>query len=98
MRTVAVTELKAQLSEHLAKVKAGEEILITERGRPIARIQPLRGEEHWDAHTLDLARRGIVKLPDKPLDVKAFLALPRVADPEGALLKALLAEREEDWR
>ena len=98
MKPVGVTDLKSHLSEHLVRVKAGEEILITERGRPIARLQPLRGEEHWDAHTLDLARRGIVKLPARPLDMKAFLALPRVADPEGAVLKALLAEREEDWR
>lgn len=39
-RTVGVRELKAQLSEYLRQVKAGETILITEHGRPIGRIIP----------------------------------------------------------
>lgn len=38
--TVGVRELKAQLSEYLRHVKAGETVIITERGRPIGRIVP----------------------------------------------------------
>ena len=37
MRTATVSKLKASLSEYLRQVKAGEEVLVTERGRPIAR-------------------------------------------------------------
>jgi prevent-host-death family protein len=37
---VGVRELKAQLSEYLRRVKAGETVIITERGRPIGRIVP----------------------------------------------------------
>jgi prevent-host-death family protein len=33
-----VRELKNQLSSYLARVKAGEEITVTEHGRPIARL------------------------------------------------------------
>lgn len=99
MNSVGIAELKAQLSEYLARVKAGEELLITERGRPIARIQPLRHADDWDAQTLDQARRGILRLPAKSLDVAAFLALPRAVDADGAVLRELLAERaQEDWR
>jgi prevent-host-death family protein len=36
--TVGVRELKNQLSSYLDRVKAGEEITITEHGRPIARL------------------------------------------------------------
>ena len=39
-QSVGVRELKAQLSEYLRRVKAGETILITERGRPIGRLSP----------------------------------------------------------
>ena len=35
-----VSELKAGLSAYLARVKRGEEIVVTERGEPIARIVP----------------------------------------------------------
>jgi prevent-host-death family protein len=38
MTTVAVRELKNRLSEYLRKVKAGERVVITERGRAIATI------------------------------------------------------------
>jgi prevent-host-death family protein len=38
MTTVAVRELKNRLSEYLRKVKAGERVVITERGRAVAVI------------------------------------------------------------
>lgn len=52
---VGVRELKAKLSEYLARAADGEEIEVTDRGRPIARLVPLpspsglaRGiEEGW---------------------------------------------------
>jgi len=41
MKSATVSKLKATLSEYLARVKAGEEVLVTERGIPIAKIIPL---------------------------------------------------------
>ena len=41
MDTVGVRELKARLSHHLKRVKAGHSVTVTDRGRPIARIQPV---------------------------------------------------------
>jgi prevent-host-death family protein len=38
--TVGIRDLKAQLSEYLRQVKAGETVIITEHGRPIGRIIP----------------------------------------------------------
>ena len=40
MRTVSVAEAKAHLSELLNQVEAGEEIVITRRGQPVARLAP----------------------------------------------------------
>ena len=40
MQTTSITELKNSLSAYLRNVKAGEEVLITDRGRPIARLVP----------------------------------------------------------
>jgi prevent-host-death family protein len=39
--TVGIRELKTQLSEYLRRVKSGQTIVITERGRPIGRIIPV---------------------------------------------------------
>jgi len=41
LKTAAVSELKASISEYLVKVKAGEELLVTDRGKLIARLIPL---------------------------------------------------------
>lgn len=37
---VGVRERKAKLSEVLARARAGEEIIVTDRNRPIARLGP----------------------------------------------------------
>jgi len=41
MDTVGIRELKAHLSRHLKRVRAGRRLLVTERGRTIASIQPV---------------------------------------------------------
>jgi prevent-host-death family protein len=92
MRTTGVTELKASLSETLARVKSGEEVLITEHGRPIARLMPLPSWD-MDAATEELVRKGILKPPERPFDIEEFFKLPRPEDPDGLLLQALLEER-----
>lgn len=38
MATVAIRELKNRLSEYLRKVKAGERLVVTERGKAVAVI------------------------------------------------------------
>ena len=97
MKTAGVAELKAHLSRYLASVKEGEEVTVTERGRPVARLVPLDPEVGREARLQRLARAGLVKLPTKTLDAEEFLSRPRVSDPDGLTLKALLDERDEVW-
>lgn len=42
MSQVGVRELKNRLSRYLKRVQDGEEILVTERGRSVARIVPVK--------------------------------------------------------
>ena len=42
MTTFTVAEAKAHLSELLARVEKGEELVITRRGRPVASLSPVR--------------------------------------------------------
>ncbi len=46
MKTVGVRELKKNLSEALREVEAGEIIEVTNRGRVIARVVPVRSQKH----------------------------------------------------
>jgi prevent-host-death family protein len=39
---VGVRELKTRLSEYLQRVKAGQTLVITERGKPVGRIVPVQ--------------------------------------------------------
>ena len=40
MATVEIKELKNRLSQYLRRVRAGERLVVTERGKPIAVISP----------------------------------------------------------
>ncbi len=44
MRTVNISDLKAQLSAHIQLVRDGEEVLVCDRNKPVARIVPCRVE------------------------------------------------------
>ena len=95
MTRATVSYLKATLSQHLARVKAGEEVLVTERGKPIARIVPLeRKTSGEDPRLMELTRAGLIRLGTGKLPAHIWrLASPK--DPHGAGLKALLQERQE---
>jgi len=94
MTTATVSKLKASLSEYLRRVKAGEEVLVSERGRPIAKLVPVTGTDSLPVHLAEMARQGLVKVGSRRLS-RGFWDLPRPRDPKGRVLKALLNEREQ---
>lgn len=95
MKTAKVSELKTFISEYLSKVKAGEEVIVTDRGKPIAKIVPLkRGEMEIPAHLLMLEKAGLVRIGTGKLPA-GFWDIPRPKDKKGLALSALLREREE---
>jgi antitoxin (DNA-binding transcriptional repressor) of toxin-antitoxin stability system len=57
-----VRELHDRLSEHLQRVELGVAVIVTRRGRPIARLSAV-GEVEVIA---DLIRRGLVTAPTPP--------------------------------
>ena len=96
MKTTTVSKLKASLSEYLRSVKAGEEVLVTERGRPIAKLIPSASSKSLPDHLLEMEKQGFVKLGSGKLP-KGFWNLPRPKDPKGLVVKAVIREREEGW-
>ena len=57
---VGVRELHDRLSEYLERVEDGGEVVVTRRGRPVARLSGL-GERPLEV----LAQRGLVRMPKR---------------------------------
>ena len=95
MQTVNIAELKNRLSHYLRQVRGGEEILIRDRARPVAKIVPLSAANDFSGEELELAADGILSLPEKELDIDAFLVLPRADVPLEVAAQAVVDDREE---
>jgi prevent-host-death family protein len=59
---VGVRDLHDRLSEHLERVEKGSEIVVTRRGRPIARLSGVDASDPLD----ELVRQGLVSRPSTP--------------------------------
>ena len=57
---VGIRELKNGLSGYIDRVRNGEEVIVTDRGRPVARLSSL---EPTHDHLADLIAAGIVRAP-----------------------------------
>jgi antitoxin (DNA-binding transcriptional repressor) of toxin-antitoxin stability system len=94
MKTVSVSELKANLSRYLRDVRRGSEIQVLDRGVPVARLtQPGRlGNDQTNAHRERLISAGIVRAgKGKAADVLKKPALKI----RGGLSRALDEDRED---
>lgn len=75
---VGIRELRAQLSRYLDQVREGEEIVVTDRGNPIARISPANGRSRID----ELIAAGVLTPPvnkgprtvPKPIKIKGGIS------------------------
>ncbi|HEX6308458.1 MAG TPA: type II toxin-antitoxin system prevent-host-death family antitoxin [Longimicrobiales bacterium] len=94
MRQASIAEFKARLSEYVAAARRGEEVIITDRGRPVARLSGLSADRKLDARIADLVRAGLIRPPQRALS-PGFRSAARPADPDGRALAALIAERED---
>ena len=91
MASYPVHEAKARLSELLRQVKARREVIITERGKRIARVIPFEDEhdETLDARIERLVARGLVE----PAAEGSSAPLPSAAAPSKGALRRFLRER-----
>ena len=64
MQRIGVRELRQHASRYLALVARGERVEVTDRGKPVAMLVPVRGDR-WD----DLLATGRVSIPVGDEDV-----------------------------
>jgi prevent-host-death family protein len=95
--TISIAELKARLSEHVRHVKGGKEVVITDRGVPVARLVPLEPAERRATRRDRLGREGVVKLGRGR--VRKELETAPAGEPVGGdVLAALIEERRDASR
>ena len=64
--TATIRELKNRLSEYLRRVQEGEHLVVTDHGRPIARVERLRADQLGPEQRLALmAEAGEITQPRK---------------------------------
>jgi prevent-host-death family protein len=97
MKKASITEAKNNLSALIDGLKGGSSVLIVDRGRPVARLEPViagRGSAH-EGRLARLHRQGLLRPRRAPLPRSFFTEdLPR-ADDGVSVVEAVLEERRE---
>ena len=93
MKTASITETKNQLSALIDRVRAGESVLILDRGVPVARLEPVAGDSDPTGRLQRLERAGILRIGRgaPPID-RLREPLPKLT-PGFSAVDALLEER-----
>jgi prevent-host-death family protein len=88
---IGIRELNQHTSQVLDRVKAGEEIEITDRGVPIAELRPIRGAR---AAVARLAAEG--RLAPATVDPGVLTSLPTLPTDDIDVADRLAADREDE--
>lgn len=94
IKTASISELKAKLSAFLDVVRQGNEVLVTDRGRLIARLTPVQDDDREESRRELLLRGGQLRAPTASLP-NDFFDRGRPLDLDGRSLAVLLEERGE---
>jgi prevent-host-death family protein len=94
MRSVSVSDLKARLSEYLRGVKRGEDLLITDRGRPVAMLSSPPRADSLSRELAELVEAGLVRVGTGKIP-KEYWDTPLPPDPAGLVRKALDEDRND---
>ena len=90
MTTVGIKDLKARLSKYVRRAAGGEEVMITERGVPVALLGPVSPGVRA---LLEMKKKGLVRWSGGKPDFKPIRLRPGVnPDVSGAVI-----EERDEW-
>ena len=97
MRKASITEAKNNLSSLIDSLKSGSPVLIVDRGRPVARLEPAiaGGEDNGDGRLSRLVRDGLVRPARAAPSRSLFSRQPPRADAGASAFEALIEERRD---
>jgi prevent-host-death family protein len=96
VKTATISETKNSLSALLDRVRHGETILITDRRRPVARLEPVASAGDPgpdDGRLARLERAGVIRRAARGRLDEVLRELPPAPEPGGDVLAALIVER-----
>jgi prevent-host-death family protein len=96
MKSATISEARNTLSALLDRVRNGETILITDRHRPVARLEPAAGTDEPGAdegRLSRLERSGVIRRAEQPPLREILDAPPPAPLPGGDAVAMVVAER-----
>jgi len=96
MKRASITEAKNSLSALIDSLKGGSSVLIVDRGRPVARLQAVTGDEgQQDGRLARLVREGLVRPRRNPPPQSLFSSAPPQALSGASAVEVLIEERRD---
>ena len=97
MKKASITEAKNRLSALIDGLKGGSPVLIVDRGRPVARLEPVASpsEKDPEGRLSRLVREGIVRPGRGSVPRELFTDQPPRPKGGASAVRALLEERRE---
>ena len=93
MRSANIADLRDRLTQYLREVRAGEEIIVCDRRRPIAKIVPLNVDDD-SAEETALVAEGLLRKAERPLP-PSFWKIQRASVTVRAAAAAVSADRQD---
>jgi prevent-host-death family protein len=93
VKTATITEAKNQLSALIDRVRHGETVVITDRGRPVARLESIltASDKDSEGRLARLERKGLLRRatapPPKHVVTRRFASRAKSSGVLGALLE-----------
>jgi prevent-host-death family protein len=97
MKTATITEAKNGLSALIDRVKAGESVVITDRGVPVAVLEPAPGRVDLDDRLASLERRGLIRRGTGSLDLQGLRSHRPTPSAGASVVDYVLEERRSGW-
>ncbi len=89
---LGLREANQHFSKAIKAVRAGKDVILTERGRPIAVIKPIKDEHASDVALKRLADEGLVTLPTRKGPLPRFAPVPISGRP---LSQTIIEDRDD---
>ena len=89
---LGLREANQHFSKAIKAVRAGKEVVLTERGQPIAVIKPIKDERDSEAALKRMADEGLITLPTRKGALPRFEPVPISGRP---LSQTIIDDRED---
>lgn len=93
MERASISITKNKLSAFIKRVKAGETVIIEDRGVPVAQLQPLTSTDQSEGRALRLQQAGLARLPLEKISTEILNTPPPKPKNNVSASSVLLEER-----